>query len=177
LYQAALRLALRAGRPVVVDSRHRMGVFPGATLLTPNVAETEEAVGRKIVTEEDLIGAGWSLMARLKPRGLLITRGPDGMSLFLPDGSLTHIPAANRQEVFDVSGAGDTVVAAAALGLAAGLEMLPSARLANFAAGVVVRKMGTAAVTPEELRRAIGKSAENGAGWPIAPAIGLGAQN
>ncbi len=157
LYQTVLELARAAGRPVVVDSRHQLLGFPGATLLTPNVAEAEEAVGERFRGEEDVIRAGWVLLERLHPQGVLITRGPDGMSLFEAGGRLTHIPAANRLEVFDVSGAGDTVVAAVSLGLAGGLDLLPAARLANYAAGVVVRKIGTATVSPEELRDALAR--------------------
>jgi len=139
----------------VVDSRYRLLSFPGVTLLTPNVAEAEEAVGEKLADEAAIVRAGWMLMERLHPRGLLITRGPDGMSLFEPSGRVTHIPAANRLEVFDVSGAGDTVVAAVTLGLAAGIDLLSAARLANYAAGVAVRKMGTATVSLEELKAAM----------------------
>ncbi len=159
-YQRALRAAVAAGLPVVVDSRCGLLNFFGATLLTPNVAEVEAAIGRRLRDEEDLSRAGWGLYEHLRPEALLITRGPEGMSLFERDGRLTHIPAANRLEVFDVSGAGDTVVAAAAMGLAAGLSMEIAARLANHAAGVVVRKLGTATVTPGELYAAI-RSAES----------------
>ena len=155
LYETVLEQARSAGRPVIVDSRHQLLNFPGATLLTPNVAEVEEAMGERFHDEADLIRAGWVLLERLHPQGLLITRGPDGMSLFEAGGRLTHIPAANRLEVFDVSGAGDTVVAVVGLGLAGGLDLLSAARLANYAAGVVVRKIGTATVSPEELREAL----------------------
>lgn len=158
IYQTAIGLAAAHGRPVIADSRHRIAAFAGATLLTPNVEEAEEAYGRRFHNEDDLVQAGQDLMARLSPENLLITRGPEGMSLFERDGTVTHIPASNRIEVFDVSGAGDTVVAAAALGLSAGLAPLDAVRLANYAAGVVVRKIGTATVKPEELRAAIRKA-------------------
>ncbi|MGQ9778664.1 MAG: bifunctional heptose 7-phosphate kinase/heptose 1-phosphate adenyltransferase [Bacillota bacterium] len=157
LFRRAMELAAPLGLPVVVDSRYRLLAFSGATLLTPNVAEAEEAVGEKLADEEAIMRAGRTLMERLRPQGLLITRGPDGMSLFEPSGRVTHIPAANRLEVFDVSGAGDTVVAAVTLGLAAGIDLLSAARLANFAAGVAVRKMGTATVSLEELKTAIAR--------------------
>ncbi|MGE5529747.1 MAG: bifunctional heptose 7-phosphate kinase/heptose 1-phosphate adenyltransferase [Patescibacteria group bacterium] len=156
LYRAAMRDAAGAGRAVIVDSRHRMLELPGATLYTPNTAEAEEALGRRFRDEEDLIRAGAELLERLEARGLLITRGPDGMTLFVQGGGVTHIPAANRLEVFDVCGAGDTVVAGMALGLAAGLGLLDAAFLANCAAGAAVRRMGTAAVGAEELISAIG---------------------
>lgn len=161
LFRLAMDLAASAGLPVVVDSRYQILAFRGATLLTPNVAEAEGAVGEPLADEEAIVRAGRTLMARLQPKGLLITRGPDGMSLFEPDGRVTHIPAANRLEVFDVSGAGDTVVAAVALGLAAGLDLLSAAKLANYAAGVVVRKMGTATVGLAELKAAIGQFARS----------------
>ena len=160
LYEIVQELAQNAGRPVIVDSRHQLLNFHGATLLTPNVAEAEEAAGMSLRDETDLIRAGWALVERLRPEGLLITRGPDGMSLFEAGGRLTHIPAANRLEVFDVSGAGDTVVAAVSLGLAGGLDLLSAAKLANYAAGVVVRKIGTATVSPEELREALAGGVE-----------------
>ena len=159
LHQAALHLAIAHSRPVVVDSRHRLLDYRGATLLTPNVSEAEEACGMRFHDEEALVRAGWALMRQLQPAGLLITRGPEGMSLFERDGRVTHIPAANRLDVFDVSGAGDTVVATVALGLASNLALLPAAHLANHAAGVVVRKVGTATVSPEELRASIGRLA------------------
>ena len=119
------------------------------------MARVKAVLRRSLSSEHDFQAAQEQLLAELQVQAILITRGPDGMSLLGRDEPYTHIPAANVSEVFDVTGAGDTVIAVAALALAAGLDLLSAAHLANFAAGLVVRKLGNATATPEELAWAI----------------------
>lgn len=160
---AVLAAAHRAGVPVCVDPKEtHFFNYRGVAVLTPNVHEAGRAFGRTLRTDELLKEAGASLRARLEADALLVTRGPDGMSLFEKSGEATHLPTVAR-EVFDVTGAGDTVVAVYALALASGANAKTSAFLANHAAGLVIRHAGTAVTTREELLAAL--SAE-----PFAPA-------
>ena len=128
--------------------------YRGATVITPNQHEAEVASGKAITSEETLTRAGQVLLNQLNTQYMLITRGDRGMSLFQRDGKVTHIQAIAR-EVHDVTGAGDTVVATLTLAMAAGAEIEEAARLANYAAGIVVGKVGTAVPTTEELVEAI----------------------
>jgi D-glycero-beta-D-manno-heptose-7-phosphate kinase len=147
----AIESATGHGIPVVVDPKGgEYTKYRGATVITPNVHETELATRLQIVDTQTLETAALDLRERLDGTAVLVTRGADGMSLFTAQGR-TDIPTAARS-VYDVTGAGDTVVAVLALGLAAKLELEAAARLANAAAGVAVAKVGTAAVEPDELR-------------------------
>src|SRR5262249_6312677 len=128
--------------------------YRGATAITPNQLEAGQAFGRRITDETTLLEAGWGLRQRLDVDCVVITRGAAGMSLFERAGTYTHLPTVAR-EVFDVTGAGDTVVGVFALGLAAGADFVTSARLANHAAGRVIRHAGTAVVSPEELKASL----------------------
>jgi len=150
-----------AGVPCIVDSRYNILAYHGVTLVKQNEAELATAVGYSLDNETTLIRAGQELLQRLDADAVLITRGPDGITLFEKEGRYSHIPVTNASEVFDVSGAGDTVVATMMLALAAGAPTIDAVRLANFAAGIVVRKAGTATASPEELKRAIGGADEN----------------
>lgn len=145
-----------AGVPCIVDSRYSILAYRGVNLVKQNEAELANAVGYSLDSEAMLIRAGQELLGRLAADAVLITRGPDGITLFEKDGRYSHIPVTNASEVFDVSGAGDTVVATTMLALAAGAPIIDAVRLANFAAGIVVRKAGTATASPEELKRVIG---------------------
>lgn len=142
----------RTGLVVIVDPKRRnYEHYDGITLATPNAHETAEASGVDLVGgEESLRAAGLELIERWRADALLITRGEHGMTLVRPGGGTTHFPTTSRQ-VFDVTGAGDTVVATCALALAAGASLEDAARLANHAAGVVVGKLGTATASPDEL--------------------------
>ncbi|MBZ4659457.1 MAG: rfaE1 [Desulfacinum sp.] len=153
---AAVRdLAARHHVPVLVDPKVRNAAcYRGADLITPNSAEASAMSGVSISDEESLLMAGRNLLDRLECRRVLITRGPDGMSLFERDAAPFHIPTVARK-VFDVTGAGDTVIATMALALAAGLEVRDAAILANAAAGIVVGEVGTATVRAEQLIRAL----------------------
>jgi D-beta-D-heptose 7-phosphate kinase/D-beta-D-heptose 1-phosphate adenosyltransferase len=153
LLRAILDSAREAGRPVVVDPKGRdYSRYRGAALVTPNRLELAEAAGRRLVTAGELEGAGRELMAACDLDNLLITRSEDGMML-LEGGVLEPVLLPSQaREVFDVSGAGDTVAAVMAAALAVGAPLAVGARLANLAAGVVVGKVGTATAAPEEIR-------------------------
>jgi D-glycero-beta-D-manno-heptose-7-phosphate kinase len=136
--------------PVLVDPKiPHLDYYEGATLVTPNHHEAETATHMRIRTDEDAERACRRFIERAGCRGVLITRGEQGMSMLGPDGE-SHFPAVAR-EVADVTGAGDTVIATLALGLAAGATIAEAAQLANHAAGIVVGRFGPATVSPEEL--------------------------
>jgi rfaE bifunctional protein kinase chain/domain len=145
------RIIQRAGKPVIVDPKSKdFRKYLGCSLITPNQQEAAAASGIPIDSDEALQQAGTKLMSELPGASLLITRGPDGMTLFQPAHATLTIPTEARK-VFDVVGAGDTVVAALAVALAARVPMPEAVQLANLAAGIVVEKPGTAAVTFDEL--------------------------
>ena len=141
--------------PSIVDSRYDILRYEGIGYVKQNDAELAAALGRELRSEEDIHAAGRELRERLGADGVLITRGAQGMTLFLSDGSATNIPVSDHSEIFDVSGAGDTCVAVMILALAAGVDPLTAARLSNIASGIAVRKRGTATVAQEELRGAL----------------------
>jgi len=142
------------GMPVLVDSRFRLLEFTGFTAATPNEEEVENLTGAPITSVEELETITKELKQRLGHRALLVTRGPQGMTL-LEDGAPLHIPAVGAQQAVDVTGAGDTVIGTFALALASGASFADAARLANYAGGLVVMKRGTATVTRGELENAI----------------------
>ena len=159
--KAALGAAKKAGARVLVDPKGRdYRKYRGADVVKPNDREVALAVGRSVGNEEELLAAGRELIRRCGMKSLIISRGPEGMAVLEARRKPRMIPARAR-EVFDVTGAGDTVVATLALGLAVGLSLADAATLANHAAGVVVAKLGVSTVSPEELREAI--SGRNGA--------------
>lgn len=147
--------ARAAGKPVLVDPKgHDFSRYRGATLLTPNLHEFEVVAGR-CADEAALVQKGQQLMRELDLQALLVTRGEHGMTLLQRDQPQEwHLPAQAR-EVFDVTGAGDTVIATLAAALAAGMPLSDAVALANIAAGIVVGKLGTATVSGPELRRAV----------------------
>ncbi|MBK8337018.1 MAG: D-glycero-beta-D-manno-heptose-7-phosphate kinase [Sterolibacteriaceae bacterium] len=145
-----IRLARAAGKLVLVDPKGDDYVrYSGATLLTPNRAELRQVTGTWR-DEDDLAQRAGRLRRELRLDALLLTRSEEGMTLFREEGS-THVPASAR-EVFDVSGAGDTVIATLAVMLASGVGVVDAMRIANHAAGIVVGKLGTAVVELDELR-------------------------
>jgi D-beta-D-heptose 7-phosphate kinase/D-beta-D-heptose 1-phosphate adenosyltransferase len=153
LLQEAIRRARAQGLPVVVDPKGTdYSPYAGATVITPNHKEMEAVVGRPLETWEELVEKGRELRERLGLDFLLITQGAEGMTLMKQGGPL-RIPARTPREVFDVSGAGDTVVAVLALGLAQWRDPALAAALANLAAGVVVTKKGTAPILRSEMER------------------------
>jgi len=142
--------------PIIVDSRYRLLQYSGATAATPNEPEVEEALGVRIGQDwNQVIGAGEQVMARMKLQSLVITRGRDGMAAFDHKHKPVDIPIFGSDQVADVTGAGDTVIAAFTASLAAGATTEEAAQLANYAGGIVVMKRGTATVSREELLQAI----------------------
>jgi rfaE bifunctional protein kinase chain/domain len=137
---------------VTVDSRHALLSFRGMTAVTPNEPEVEAALGIRIGHDRArLEAAGRRLLRRLRAQAVLITRGGDGMALFEPGRAPLHVPIHGTDQVADVTGAGDTVIATFTLALAAGATPAEAARLANYAGGIVVMKRGTATVSAQEL--------------------------
>lgn len=141
--------------PCMVDSRYNILAYQGVTVVKQNESEAATAVGYDIVDQATLRSAGNAILEKLDAQAVLITLGPDGMGLFEKSGKFTQIPVTNKSEVYDVTGAGDTVVSTMILALAAGASYENAARLSNFAAGIVVKKPGTATTTPGELCQAI----------------------
>ena len=161
------RLAAAGGRsavPLLVDSRHRLADFPGCTACTPNQSEAEQVLGRPIDDDPaSLESAGRELLRRTAAgAGVVVTRGSRGMAVFVPGRPTDHVPIFGSDEVADVTGAGDTVIATLALALAAGASLHEGARLANYAAGLVVMKRGTATVTGSELVQAMRTDCDRG---------------
>ena len=155
--EQAITACNRAGIVSMVDSRYNIMAYKGIKLVKQNESEAAAAVGVTALTTEQLPQAAQTLLTRLQADGILITQGPEGMTFFAKNGISTHIPVTNISEVYDVTGAGDTVVVTMMLALAAGADYISAASLANYAAGVVVRKHGTATTTPAELKAAIGE--------------------
>jgi D-beta-D-heptose 7-phosphate kinase/D-beta-D-heptose 1-phosphate adenosyltransferase len=153
--RAAIEHAQRAGKIVIVDPKSRdFTRYRGATVLTPNRLELQQASGRSAASDHDIAEAARQFVDEGVCEFMVVTRGKDGMSVIGKDEGVVHLPTAARQ-VFDVSGAGDTVIAAMALALAAGGGIVDAAALANVAAGIVVGKRGTASVTTGEIIAAL----------------------
>jgi D-glycero-beta-D-manno-heptose-7-phosphate kinase len=145
-----------ASLPIVLDSRYRMLQFDGITAATPNEPEVEEALGVRIGQDwNKVLAAGEDVISRMKLESLVITRGRDGMVAFNHKHKPVDIPIFGSDQVTDVTGAGDTVIAAFTAALAAGATTLEAAQLANYAGGIVVMKRGTATVSRAELLYAI----------------------
>ena len=156
--RARRRLARRSGAPapVLVDSRYALLGFRGMTACTPNESEVEHLLGIRIGENIKVLEkAGRELLVRTRSHAVLVTRGSRGMALFERNRPTIHIPIFGSDQIADVTGAGDTVIAAMTLALAAGATFLEAARLANYAGGLVVMKRGTATVSADELREAI----------------------
>lgn len=142
--------------PVIVDSRYRLLEYRGLAACTPNQSEVEEALGVTIGDDLDALErAGRQLLRKTGMQAVLITRGSRGMALFEKGQATAHIPIYGSDEVTDVTGAGDTVIATMAVALAAGASFFEAARLANYAGGLVVMKRGTATVSAGELSAAV----------------------
>jgi rfaE bifunctional protein kinase chain/domain len=159
LVAAAQRTLKGPGRrqpPVLIDSRYALLKFRRMTMCTPNESEVEQLLGVKIGENARVLEkAGRDLLKRTGAEGILITRGSRGMALFEPDRPTVHIPIYGSDQIADVTGAGDTVIATMTLALAAGATREEAARLANYAGGLVVMKRGTATISADELKHAI----------------------
>ncbi len=153
-FEEAIRMASERAIPVIVDSRCRLSQFGGATSATPNREEVEAIVGPDF-SDQDCS----ALCDRLGMQALLVTNGNQGMTLFESGAAPQHIEAVGSKEPVDVTGAGDTVIATYALGLASGLSFLESAKVANHAGGLVVMKKGTACISAEELATSLSSAA------------------
>ena len=159
---ARLRAAVRAAHlpiPILIDSRYQLLKYRGLTACTPNESEVEQALGVDIDDDPGVLErAGRTILRETKMQAVLVTRGGRGMALFVPGTPTVHIPIFGSDEIADVTGAGDTVMATITLALAAGASFEAAARLANYAGGLVVMKRGTATVTARELREAVRRS-------------------
>jgi rfaE bifunctional protein kinase chain/domain len=153
--QGTLEIAERKKLKVVVDAQDNFPRFRGAALITPNQPDTEAAVGFKIESKETVAEAGKKLLQISGAHNLLLTRGGAGMVLFHENEPMFELPAFNRSEVFDVTGAGDTVVATMTLAMVTGATMVEAMALGNLAAGIVVKKVGTAVTNQTELLEAL----------------------
>jgi rfaE bifunctional protein kinase chain/domain len=154
LTQPVIAAVLQHDR-TIVDAQKGLKRYAGATVFTPNLPEAELAVGYAIDTPQALQQAGQDLLTLTQAQHVLITRGEEGMSLFDRSGNQQVIPAFNRTDVFDVTGAGDTVVAGLTLAMIAGASPWEAAVLGNLAASLVVRQFGTATTTVEEMKLAL----------------------
>ena len=147
----AIELANKYNKVIVVDAQSRLERFKNVTSMTPNLPDTQKSVGFQINNEEDLKRAGRKLLEETGAKSVLITCGADGMFVAEPNDKYTKIPVFNKSEVFDVTGAGDTVTAVFSLALASGIEPVYSAIIGNIAASIVVRQFGCATTTIDEL--------------------------
>ena len=156
LVAAVVKAARTRGIPVIADPKHKdLGRYRGVSVITPNHNELEVAVGRALATDADFGEAALEVVPILEGGALLATRGADGMTLFEPGKAPLHVKAAAKS-VFDVTGAGDTVVATLAIALAGGARLADAVVVSSAAAGVVVSKIGTASLVPAELLAALG---------------------
>lgn len=138
-----------------VDSQKQLSQFKGSTILTPNQPEAENNIGFELDTHERLLEGGRRLLYDTEATNVLITRGSEGMALFESSGYYSEIPVFNKSEVFDVTGAGDTVVGTLTLALATGTPVLEAAVLGNLAASIVVKRFGASTTNPAELLEAL----------------------
>ena len=153
---AHAREKMRRGAPILVDSRYALLRFRAMTACTPNESEVEQSLGVRIGDNRRVLErAGRTLLQRTRARAVLVTRGSRGMALFEPQRPTVHIPIFGSDQIADVTGAGDTVIATMTLALAAGGTFFEAASLANYAGGLVVMKRGTATVCADELRQAV----------------------
>lgn len=148
---ACREISQTAKTMLVVDAQNRFERFAGCTLITPNQPDTEAAIGYKIKSKVDIERAGADMLRKSNAEAVLITRGGEGMALFQKNQPMLELPVFNKSEVFDVTGAGDTVVATMTLALVTGASPLEAMALGNLAAGIVVKKSGTAVTSQAEM--------------------------
>ncbi len=157
IVEETIKLANKYNKIVVVDAQKNLGLYKGVTSMTPNLPDTEKNVGFNIINDDDLKKAGDKLLSETKAKSVLITCGADGMFVVQPKKVYTKIPVFNKSEVFDVTGAGDTVTAVYTLALAAGADFVHAAIIGNIAASLVVRQFGCATTTINDLLDAVNK--------------------
>ena len=169
LVQAIVQMAKKHGKIISVDPKEtHFSYYRGVTTLTPNHHEASAAIGFKIKDDSTLEKAGRQMLRRLGCESVLITLGENGMAIFEDKKRMVRIPTV-AQEVFDVSGAGDTVISALTLALASGASTIDAAHISNCAAGIVVGKVGVAVTTQQELIGSIRKQTKNGNGLKTKP--------
>jgi D-beta-D-heptose 7-phosphate kinase/D-beta-D-heptose 1-phosphate adenosyltransferase len=157
-------LARDSGTILAVDPKtSNFEYYRGIDVITPNHHEAGAFCRMEIVDEDTLLHAGKQMLGELNCRSVLITQGKDGMTLFESNGEITHIPTVARK-VYDVTGAGDTVISTLSLGLASGMDLKSAAIISNFAAGIVVGEVGTSTVNAEELKKVIDNSLKGSGG-------------
>ncbi|MGN0192251.1 MAG: bifunctional heptose 7-phosphate kinase/heptose 1-phosphate adenyltransferase [Candidatus Gastranaerophilaceae bacterium] len=154
---AAVSTAKKYGKLITADVQKDMEKYKGVYAMTPNQPDTEKFTGFFIKDEKSLASAGKKLLEAADSEVMLITRGDEGMAVFDKNGNYSLIPAFNKTEVFDVTGAGDTVTATFTLGLAAGLKPETAAAIGNLAASIVIRTFGSATTTVEEMFKTLDK--------------------
>ena len=152
-----IRLANKYNKKVIVDAQKNLDSYKNITSMTPNLPDTQKSVGFEIESEEDLKRAGDKLLLATNAEAILITCGADGMFVAEKENHYTKIPVFNRSEVFDVTGAGDTVTAVYSLALAAGADAVYAALIGNIAASIVVKQWGCATTTVDDLLLAVEK--------------------
>jgi len=157
IIQETIRLANQHNKIIVVDAQKELEVYKNVTSMTPNLPDTQKSVGFTIENEDDLKLAGDKLLKETNAKSILITCGADGMFVARAHGNYTKIPVFNKSEVFDVTGAGDTVTAVYTLALAAGADPAYAAIIGNIAASQVVKQFGCATTSTEELLNAVDK--------------------
>ena len=150
-----IELANKLNKVIVVDAQRNLGSYKNVTSMTPNLPDTEKSVGFEINNVEDMKRAGDKLLNETGAKSVLITCGADGMFVVEPNNKYTKIPVFNKSEVFDVTGAGDTVTAVYSLALATGADYVYAAIIGNIAASIVVRQFGCATTTIDELIKAV----------------------
>lgn len=157
IIKKTIAFARMHNKQIVVDAQRDLGSYRGITSMTPNLPDTQKSVGFALASKEALEKAGDLLLCQTNAEAILITCGADGMFMTQPNKKYTKIPVFNKSEVFDVTGAGDTVTAVYSLALAAGAEPVCAAIISNVAASIVVRQLGCATTTVEELLSAVEK--------------------
>lgn len=153
--EKTIEIANKHKKIVVVDAQRNLEIYKNITSMTPNLPDTQKSVGFELNNEEDLKKAGDKLLKETKARSILITCGADGMFVTEPNKKYTKIPVFNKSEVFDVTGAGDTVTAVYTLALATGADSVYAALIGNIAASIVVKQFGCATTTISELLCAV----------------------
>lgn len=155
LIQQLITLSNKSNKIITVDPKfNNFFEYKNVTVFKPNRKETEEVMGTRLRTEEDVVKAGRTLLEKLQAKNVLLTRGEHGMSLFESDGSISHVPT-KALNVADVSGAGDTVISTLTLALASGATIKEASALANFAGGIVCGYVGIVPIDADELRHAV----------------------
>ncbi len=157
IIKKAIELCKKYNKIIVVDSQKDLDRFQGVTSMTPNQPDSEKFVGFSIINEETLKKAGDEMLKKTNAESALITLGGDGMALFEKDGNFVKVPVFNKTDVFDVTGAGDTVVAAFTLAMAAGFTKKEAAVIGNLAASIVIRYFGCATTTVSVLKSMLQK--------------------